>query len=220
MKTFDLYIVRHGQTYYNIYRKMQGWSNSPLTNQGQKDAENIAKKLANIEFDAAYTSDMTRAEYTAEVILKHNQASKINRAIATPLLRGVFYGYYEGTNIDEANHIVSATHGESNYHDLVNKYGQVKIKDFFHESDPFHQAENNDEYWQRWHKGFEKIQNDKNVQDGSKVLLVSHGPAILSLIDRYGQGKYDLEKRPENGSLTKLHFDSDGNVTVLGYNIK
>ncbi|WP_220751157.1 histidine phosphatase family protein [Apilactobacillus xinyiensis] len=220
MKTFDLYVVRHGQTYYNIYRKLQGWSNSPLTHQGQKDAENIADKLSQIKFDAAYSSDMTRAEYTAQVILKHNQVSNIDQAISSPLLRGVFYGYYEGTNIDQANHIISATNGAKDYRELVDKYGQAKIKDFFHEADPFHQAENNDEYWQRWHAGFEAMQNDDNVHDGSKVLLVSHGPAILSLIDRYGQGKYDLEKRPENGSLTKLHFDSDGQVTVLGYNIK
>ncbi|MCL0319319.1 histidine phosphatase family protein [Apilactobacillus xinyiensis] len=220
MKTFDLYVVRHGQTYYNIYRKLQGWSNSPLTHQGQKDAENIAAKLSQIKFDAAYSSDMTRAEYTAQVILKHNQVSNIDQAISSPLLRGVFYGYYEGTNIDQANHIISATNGAKDYRELVDKYGQAKIKDFFHEADPFHQAENNDEYWQRWYAGFEAMQNDDNVHDGSKVLLVSHGPAILSLIDRYGQGKYDLEKRPENGSLTKLHFDSDGQVTVLGYNIK
>lgn len=32
MKT--IYVVRHGQTYMNLYTKMQGWSDTPLTQKG------------------------------------------------------------------------------------------------------------------------------------------------------------------------------------------
>lgn len=38
MKT--IYLVRHGQTFINRYDKMQGWCDTPLTNQGIKEAEN------------------------------------------------------------------------------------------------------------------------------------------------------------------------------------
>lgn len=31
------YFIRHGQTYFNHYRKMQGWSNTPLTPKGRED---------------------------------------------------------------------------------------------------------------------------------------------------------------------------------------
>ena len=33
------HLVRHGQTYFNLYNIMQGWSNSPLTESGDADAD-------------------------------------------------------------------------------------------------------------------------------------------------------------------------------------
>lgn len=30
MATFSVYMIRHGQTYFNKYRRMQGWCDSPL----------------------------------------------------------------------------------------------------------------------------------------------------------------------------------------------
>ncbi|UQS85128.1 phosphoglycerate mutase family protein [Apilactobacillus apisilvae] len=218
MKEFDLYVVRHGQTYYNIYRKMQGWSNTPLTNRGLEDAEKIGNKLSDIKFDAFYTSDMARAEKTAKVIHDKNNYSANENIISSQLLRGAFFGYYEGSNIDETCHTIAASNGFSSYKKMVQEAGLGKIKDTFHEVDPFHQAENNDQYWKRWDEGFRNIMNNKDITDNGKVLLVSHGPAVLSLVDRFAHGKYDVSVRPKNGSLTKLHFDKEGSISVLSYN--
>lgn len=33
-----VYFVRHGQTYLNRYHRVQGWSDAPLTSQGQTEA--------------------------------------------------------------------------------------------------------------------------------------------------------------------------------------
>ncbi|GAA3331389.1 hypothetical protein GCM10020331_087800 [Ectobacillus funiculus] len=33
--TMNLYVVRHGETYLNRYNKMQGWADSPLTEEGK-----------------------------------------------------------------------------------------------------------------------------------------------------------------------------------------
>ena len=35
----DLYLMRHGETKYNVELRVQGWSDSPLTNKGIKQAE-------------------------------------------------------------------------------------------------------------------------------------------------------------------------------------
>ncbi|MFU0771743.1 MAG: hypothetical protein ACFWUH_09555 [Limosilactobacillus fermentum] len=61
MTKINIYLVRHGQTYYNIYNKLQGWSNSPLTDQGYQDAEKAGQRLKDVHFDAAFCSDLTRA---------------------------------------------------------------------------------------------------------------------------------------------------------------
>lgn len=70
-----LHLVRHGQTFFNRYNRLQGWSNSPLTDAGLADADKAAAKLRDIEFAAAYCSDTTRAQVTAQRILDANEAA-------------------------------------------------------------------------------------------------------------------------------------------------
>lgn len=65
-----LYIMRHGQTLFNLQHKTQGWCDSPLTELGKKQAV-IAKeyyKENQIEFDHAYSSTSERACDTLELI--------------------------------------------------------------------------------------------------------------------------------------------------------
>ncbi|CAI2564041.1 hypothetical protein AKUH4B406M_02280 [Apilactobacillus kunkeei] len=91
--------------------------------------------------------------------------------------------------------------------------------DFLKEADPFHQAESNEEYWKRWDQGLDLIRNDKNIHDGDNVLLISHANAVLSLVERFGEGKYDVTEPPANGSLTKLQV-SDDQVKITDYNVQ
>jgi len=68
MKT--LYLMRHGETLFNVQHKIQGWCDSPLTANGKKQAL-IAKeyfKDNNINFDHAYTSTSERCSDTLELI--------------------------------------------------------------------------------------------------------------------------------------------------------
>lgn len=62
-------IVRHGQSTYNIVRRIQGRTDaSRLTEKGCNDAAKVGKALSNIFFDAIYHSPLTRATQTAEII--------------------------------------------------------------------------------------------------------------------------------------------------------
>ena len=47
--TFSVYMVRHGQTQLNKYRRMQGWCDSPLTAKGIADAHKAGRHLALAE---------------------------------------------------------------------------------------------------------------------------------------------------------------------------
>ena len=62
----DLYLVRHGQTIFNLKRIIQGWSDSPLTQLGCDQAARAAMFLRarGIEPDHAYTSTLHRTEQT------------------------------------------------------------------------------------------------------------------------------------------------------------
>ena len=62
----DLYLVRHGQTIFNLKRIIQGWSDSPLTQLGCDQAARAGMFLRarGIEPDHAYTSTLHRTEQT------------------------------------------------------------------------------------------------------------------------------------------------------------
>ncbi len=57
----NLYVVRHGQTKWNVERRFQGWLDSPLTENGVKCAADLRDQLSHIQFDACYASTSPRA---------------------------------------------------------------------------------------------------------------------------------------------------------------
>ncbi len=217
MSKFNLYMVRHGQTYFNIYNKLQGWSNSPLTEKGIQNAVDTGEKLKDTKFVAAYCSDTTRAEQTAQKILDENNASDIDAPITSMFFREEFYGYFEGNDMSQAWYLAGAPHGLPTFRDIVEKYSIGKAKDYLKEADPFHQAENNQEYWKRLDQGFDLIKQNPEIKDGDNVLLISHGNTLLSVVERYGNGQFDVTERPANGSLTKLTVDGD-DIHVVAFN--
>lgn len=107
-----LHLVRHGQTYFNRYNRLQGWSNSPLTESGVADAVKAGERLKGLTFAAAYCSDTTRAQQTAEKILDINEAAGNPRpALVTDMhFREQFYGYYEGLDMAMAWYAAGAPH--------------------------------------------------------------------------------------------------------------
>ena len=62
--------MRHGQTLFNVRRKVQGWCDAPLTDLGIEQAKTTGKyfKACNITFDQAYSSTSERACDTLELV--------------------------------------------------------------------------------------------------------------------------------------------------------
>jgi probable phosphoglycerate mutase len=63
-----IYITRHGNTEWNKIGKMQGWKNSPLSDEGIKNAKNLGERLKEIDFDIAYCSTLDRTFETLNYI--------------------------------------------------------------------------------------------------------------------------------------------------------
>ena len=68
MTTF--YICRHGQTENNKNHRLSGWVDTPLTDEGIKNALSSASKLSKIHLDKIISSDLGRAFTTAYIISK------------------------------------------------------------------------------------------------------------------------------------------------------
>lgn len=219
-----LYLVRHGQTMFNCYNRLQGWSNSPLTPKGLKDADLAAQKLKNIVFAAAYCSDTTRAQITADRILIENEKHTHIRPhlVSDMHFREQCYGYFEGQDMNMAWWAAGAPHGAKTYNEIVEKFGLAATRDMLKEADPFHDAESDIEYWKRVEGGFKIISSNPALKDGDNVLQISHGNTLLSLMHRFAPVGYDLSERPQNGSVTRLDFNTaepiDQAITIKGYN--
>lgn len=70
MTTTRFCLIRHGETDWNVERRLQGHTDIDLNKHGLAQAEQMAKALKkiNLQFDTLYTSDLLRAAKTAKAI--------------------------------------------------------------------------------------------------------------------------------------------------------
>ncbi len=64
-----LVLLRHGQSLWNLENRFTGWTDVPLTEAGRDGARKSALLLADLHFDVAYTSQLSRARETLEIVL-------------------------------------------------------------------------------------------------------------------------------------------------------
>jgi broad specificity phosphatase PhoE len=92
-----LVLVRHGETAWNRENRVQGTSDTPLSDNGIRQAERLASSMAGEEIDLIVTSPLRRAAETASII---------NRGLNAPLrtdedLRELDQGIFEGMGYTE-----------------------------------------------------------------------------------------------------------------------
>lgn len=87
-----LYIIRHGETDWNVQRRLQGRANTELNENGIRLAEITSDKMKEIPFDFGITSPLNRARQTAEIILK-NRGVKLYE---DDRLMEISFGAWEG----------------------------------------------------------------------------------------------------------------------------
>lgn len=90
-----VYFVRHGQTAANAGQVIQGHTDVPLDETGLKQADIVAARLKNTDFDVIYSSDLSRALVTAEKI------AGSRAIITTPELREWHLGHWQGYTLDK-----------------------------------------------------------------------------------------------------------------------
>lgn len=68
--TKTVYLMRHGETFFNQQKKIQGWCDSPLTDKGKNQAIIAGQYFTenNISIESAYSSTSERACDTLELV--------------------------------------------------------------------------------------------------------------------------------------------------------
>lgn len=104
MTPHTIYFVRHGETAWNIGRRLQGSSDSDLTERGRAQAAANARTLAEAVPDIAalpfVASPLGRARATMEIIRKHMQLPPAGYSVDERLAE-VTFGAWEGFTLKE-----------------------------------------------------------------------------------------------------------------------
>ena len=92
-----LYLIRHGQSEWNILSKVQGQKDANLTNIGREQARKLGKRLIDENIDIIFSSDLSRALETAEII-----SSMINKPVVeSKEIQEINFGPWEGLTLAE-----------------------------------------------------------------------------------------------------------------------
>lgn len=98
-----LVLVRHGQSEWNLKNLFTGWKDPGLTEQGVSEAKNAGAQLRDLklQFDIAFTSDLSRAQKTLALILDEIGQQNLE-TVRNQALNERDYGDLTGMNKDEA----------------------------------------------------------------------------------------------------------------------
>lgn len=122
-----IYLVRHGQTEWNVEKKTQGHTDIPLNEMGRKQARSLSLCISKLGIDSVISSDLLRARETAEII---NKAAGVN-LIFDQRLRELNYGDLEGIPRDtlepETWDIFNITPEKFNAEPFTNVFARIKL---------------------------------------------------------------------------------------------
>ena len=156
----ELHLIRHGQTNWNEERRVQGQSESQLTELGIQQAQTVGKKVRNLEFDKIFCSSSLRTRQTAEHAFAH-----LDQSITyLDSLREIFLGPWEGRLYDD-----------------IEKEQPDSYRHFWQEPHQF--AVNGAEtFFEMQKRGMDAITKIGESSLQQRVAIVSHGAIIKSIL--------------------------------------
>ncbi|MEX1033033.1 MAG: histidine phosphatase family protein [Cellvibrionaceae bacterium] len=158
-----IHLVRHGQTDWNLERRIQGQTESMLTPLGEQQAREIAEQLKDEKLDRAFSSSSQRPRDTANFILEHHDLELETR----DELREIFLGPWEGQLYSE----IADAHPESHDH-----FWQDPSRFALEGAETFHDLQK---------RALAVFNNIAEENEGKTILIVSHGAFIKALLSHY-----------------------------------
>ena len=186
-KVLKLYIVRHGETEWNVIKRFQGQLNTPLTEKGMEKLRETGKKLENVLFDEVYTSELERTVASAEIILNENRGYKNKKLELKKLaeLNEVYFGVWQGLTYEEV--FLKYPEEANNYFYNVKNYKAENVE-----------AENLKDALERFLKGINKI---LDRHKSGNILVVTHGTVFEMFMNYVANNSiFDIDERTLMGN--------------------
>jgi len=197
----QIFLARHGETEWNAIRRVQGWTDIPLSAKGVAQAKALGKRLENVPLSAVYSSDLSRALETARPAALYHQLSPI----PLPDMREKSFGEWEGLTQCDL---------ERNYPELWHRY--------HHERD-MNAIVPGGETWPQVQARIRSALHlilDQHPGSDDCVLVVGHGGSgrIILLEALQAELSTLLRLHLDNASLSRLDFRSQEDCRILFLN--
>ena len=164
-----LYIIRHGETEWNVLKRFQGRSDIPLNDEGRRLARITAEALREVPFSRIYTSPLKRAYETAMII----KADRDIPVIEEPRIIEIGFGEYEGLCCGKEHYNIPDP-------DFMNFFEKPEAYK------PPRGAEGIDELRARTADFLQEIVYNKDMENDT-VLVSTHGAALRGLLSNITQ---------------------------------
>ncbi|MCI0473040.1 MAG: 2,3-bisphosphoglycerate-dependent phosphoglycerate mutase [Ignavibacteria bacterium] len=196
--TSKLVIVRHGQSQWNLENRFTGWIDIDLSPKGIEEAHSAGKKLAGYKFDMAFTSALTRAQRTLDIILDEigQKGIPVEKDKA---LNERMYGDLQGLNKDETREKFGAdqVHIWRRSYDVAPPNGE-SLKDTAARVMP---------YWE------EKIVPE--LKNNKCILISAHGNSLRALVMHLEKLSKEQILQTEIPTGVPKYYELDDNLNVL-----
>lgn len=185
-----LWLVRHGQTDWNLEGRYQGQTDLPLNANGLIQAQETARFFLDKQITAIYSSDLQRAFQTASAIASLSGiAVKIDQR-----LREINQGELEGQLFSV----------------IKVKYPELVL---MRERDPLHaRPPGGETIWEVAQRVYQAIDEISEQHTGEEVVIVSHGLALATILVKSSGAPLGSAFKyiPDNAAPVKVEWQSNG----------
>jgi 2,3-bisphosphoglycerate-dependent phosphoglycerate mutase len=194
----QLVIIRHGQSQWNLENRFTGWVDVELSEKGIEEAKNSGEMLKDYKFDAAFTSDLKRAQNTLQTILEISGQTNIP-VTKNKALNERMYGDLQGLDKAETAEKYGAdqVHIWRRSYDIPPPNGE-SLKDTVGRVIPYYT---------------EHI--EPLLKQGKNIIISAHGNSLRALIMHLENLTPEQILQKELGTARPIIYNLDENAKVL-----
>ena len=188
-----LYLTRHGETDWNLQRRIQGSTDTDLNENGRRQAVQLAEKLraSNTPPDIIYTSGLKRARETAEIAAIRLQIP----CLLHPGLEEIGFGLWEGLTWEQV---------EERYPELYH---------IWHTDRRYGHPPEGESYQDLLDRVVPTLQDIVKKEGGSgsdrRILIVTHSAVIMSLLSHLNRTPFhEMVKRYRTQNTQIIELDA------------
>lgn len=185
-----IYLIRHAEAEGNLYRRVHGWYDSLITENGYRQIAALEERFRDIHIDAVYSSDLFRTRTTARAIYR----SKNLPLRTEPGLRELNLGEWEDRTFGAVRH------------------SDPQQMDLFNRTDPAWEVEKAETFFQLGDRLYETVGRLAKRHPDQSVAMFSHGMAIRQFLGRVKNippEEWHAMPHGDNTAVTCLTFDGE-----------